>query len=95
MSACILIQPHNLMHELLQMSDNDGIMDIILIISAQFVLKTAELKEGSRLIKQSNMQDFVRIFSRMMDDHKNATRHYSLDDIGRVFYDSIVDNYAN
>ena len=56
MSACILIQPHNLMHEFLQMTDNDDIMDIILVISAWFVLKTAELKEGSRLIKQSNMQ---------------------------------------
>ena len=95
MSACILIQPHNLMHELLQMSGDDGIMDRFLIISARPVFKkTAELKEGARLIKESRMRDFVKLFGRLMDDHKSETRHYSLDDGAQIYYDSIVDNYA-
>ena len=39
MSTCILIQPHNLMHELLNMSGDDGIVDRFLIISARPVCK--------------------------------------------------------
>ena len=30
----------------------------------------------------------------MMDDHKNVTRHYSLDDRAQMYYDSIVDKKA-
>lgn len=95
MSTCILIQPHNLMHELLQLSGDDGIMDRFLIVSARPVFnKTAELREGFMSLEASKMQEFTALFSHMMSHHKTNKITYNLDDAAQQYYNGIVDNYA-
>ena len=95
MSACILIQPHNFMTELLSIQGDDGLLDRFLVLSARPVFKrTAEMKEAVEQLKEFSMQSFVKLFERMLDQHMNMKIVYRLDEQAQKFYDQIVDNYS-
>lgn len=94
MSCCLFIQPQPLVHELLQLGGDDGLMDRFLFFVARPVFySTSVTKENLPLLKQSNLQDFVDLMNRIYEEHTKG-RQYTLSPAAEQTFDGLTDSYS-
>ena len=95
MSTCIFLQPHVVLHELVQLCMDDGLLDRFMMCSCKPVFKsTSELKQNMEMLNQSPMKDFVAIFVQKFNDHLDSNLVYMMKEDAQNYYNELVDNYA-
>ena len=95
MSTCIFLQPHVVLHEMIQLCMGDGLLDRFMVFSCKPVFKpTSELKQNMEMLNQSPMKDFVAIFVQMFNDHLDSNLVYMMKEDAQNYYSELVDNYA-
>jgi hypothetical protein len=95
MSTCIFLQPYVVLHEMIQLCMDDGLLDRFMMCSCKPVFKpTSLLKQNMEMLNQSSMEDIFAIFVQMFNDHLDSNLVYMMKEDAQNYYNELVDNYA-